>query len=344
MAVMAARDKQRLVRTALTLAAVSVAVLVATGAGNGVTNSRATQLSPRKLTLMLDFIPSPYHIGIYQALKAGYYKKKNIDLHVIQPTSAGDYARLVGAGKADIGLADGVDLLTFIGKGTKYKGFLAALQRPLAGIAVLKSSGITSPKQLQGKKVASPGSPSNKAFLVTMVRKSGGDPNKVKLITTGFDFAKYLVAGKINAFTGYLTDAVEADVESGVHLRFMRLDKFGGPRYPSLLFYATTKTIAQNPGLIRDFVAATVHGYNDTLKSPATALHAFLSLNPAVKAAPTKAALTAILPLFKAGAKRYGTVNLGDLKKLSAFLVKNGLLKKPVPAGQAATNEFLPKG
>jgi len=62
------------------------------------------------------------------------------------------------------------------------------------------------------------------------------------------------------------------------------------------------------------------------------------------KAAPTKAALTAILPLFKAGASRYGVVNLGDLTKLSAFLVKNKLLKSPVPASQAATNEFLPKG
>lgn len=339
----AGKNRRRLGRAVLALIAVSIAVLVASGIGQGGTKSQASQSSPRTLTLMLDFVPSPYHVGIYQAVKAGYYKKANINLKIVQPTSAGDYARLVSAGKADIGLADGVDLLTFIGNGTKYKGFLALLQKPLAGIAVLKSSGITSPKQLVGKKVASPGSPSNKAFLVTMVRNSGGDPSKVKLITTGFDFAKYLVAGKINAFTGYLTDAVQADVESGVRLSFMRLDKFGGPTYPSLVFYATTARIAQDPALIRDFVAATVHGYQDMLKNPAGALKAFLSLNPAVKAAPTKAALTAILPLFKAGAVQYGVVNLGDLTKLSAFLVKNGLLKKPVPASQAATNEFLPK-
>ena len=338
--VVTGKERRRLGRAALALIAVAIAVLIASGVGQGGTTSRDSASSARKLTLMLDFVPSPYHVGIYQAVKAGYYKKNNIDLRIVQPTSAGDYARLVSAGKADDGLADAVDLLTFIGKGTKYKGFLALL----AGIAVLKSSGITSPKQLQGKKVASPGSPSNKAFLVTMVRNSGGDPNKVKLITTGFDFAKYLVAGKINAFTGYLTDAVQADVESGVRLRFMRLDKFGGPTYPSLVLYATTARIAKDPALIRDFVKATVHGYDDTLKNPSAALTAFLSLNKSVKAGPTKAALTAIIPLFKAGASRYGLVNLGDLTKLSAFLVKNKLLKSPVPASQAATNEFLPKG
>jgi ABC-type nitrate/sulfonate/bicarbonate transport system substrate-binding protein len=293
---------------------------------------------------MLDFIPSPYHIGIYQAVKAGYYKQKNIDLKILQPTSAGDYARLVDAGKADIGMADGVDLLTFIGKGTKYRGFLATLQTPLAGLAVLKSSGITSPKQLVGKKVASPGSPSNKAFLYTMVKHAGGDPNKVKLVTTGFDFAKYLVAGKIDGFTGYWTDAIEADVSSGVGLRFMRIDKFGGPRYPSLLFYATQDTIAKDPALIRDFASATAHGYNDLVKNPNAALAAFLSQNRSVKSKPTKAALTAILPLFKSGTSRYGHINTGDINKLSAFLVKNKLLTKAVPASQAVTNQFVPKG
>src|SRR5262249_25234490 len=157
----------------------------------------------------------------------------------------------------------------------------------------------------------------------------------IKLVTTGFDFAKYLVAGKIDAFTGYWTDAIEADVESGTRLRFLRLDKFGGPKYPSLLFYATTATIAKDPSLIRDFAAATAHGYDDMISNPTGALNAFLSLNKAVKRAPTQAALTQILPLFKAGTTRYGLVNLGDINKLSAFLLKNKLIPKAVPASVA---------
>ena len=331
------------VRAAVWVLVSIVVVLVATGVGSGGTKAETGKSSPRKLRLMLDFIPSPYHIGIYQAVKAGYYKQKNIDLKIIQPTSAGDYARLVSAGKADIGMADAVDLLTFVGKGTKYEGFLATLQRPLAGLAVLQSSGITSPGQLVGKKVASPGSPSNKAFLFAMVRHAGGDPNKVKLVTTGFDFAKYLVAGKIDGFTGYWTDAIEAQVSSGVKLRFMRIDKFGGPRYPSLVFYATRDKIAKDPSLIRDFAAATTHGYNDMVRSPNTAIKNFLSQNKSVKSKPTTVALKTILPLFKAGTSRYGQINMTDLNKLSHFLVTYKLLKKAVPAKQAVTNQFVPR-
>jgi len=51
-----------------------------------------------------------------------------------------------------------------------------------------------------------------------------------------------------------------------------------------------------------------------------------------------------ILPLFKAGTPRYGHISPSDLNRLSAFLVKNKLLKKAVPASQAVTNQFVPKG
>ena len=340
------------VDAALATVLACVVALAASAGGSGAlrdaaravpqSTAKSSSASLTKLTLMLDFIPNPVHVGVYRAVKAGYYKQANIDLRIVQPTSSADYSRLVAAGKADIGMADGVDLLTFIDKGTKYRAFLATLQTPLAGIGVLKSSGIKTPKQLEGKKVGTPGSPSNKAFLVTMVKASGGDPNKVKLITTGFDFVKFLVGGKIDGFTGYMTDAVQGGVESGKPIRFMRLDRYGGPRYPSLVFYATQERIAKDPSLIRGFAAATARGYEDTLRNSALGLSALLGLNKALKAAPARAQLKAIVPLFRHGAKQYGRLNLSDLTKLSAFLVKHGLIKHAVSGNQAATNAFLP--
>ncbi len=332
-------------RSARAIAVIAAVIaLVISGCGSSSSSSSASAggktAGTQHLTLMLDFVPSAYHIGVYDAIKNGYYRKNHIDLSIIAGPSPAQYASLVGQGKADIGLADAVDLLTFINKGLPYEGVLATLQQPLAGIGVLQKSGIVSPKQLDGKNVATPGSPSDKAFLDTMMKSAGGDPSSIKLITTGFDFAKDLVAGKIDAFTGYLTDGIQAQVESGVPVHFMRINQFGGPNYPSLLFYATRAKIASDPKLIQEFVTATRQGYEDTIAHPKEALAAFLSLNPTVKAAPTQAALQAVLPLFKGSASQYGDVNLGDLDRLSAYLVKNGLLTKPVPANTAATNRF----
>jgi len=82
--VVTGKERRRLGRAALALIAVAIAVLIASGVGQGGTTSRDSASSARKLTLMLDFVPSPYHVGIYQAVKAGYYKKNNIDLRIVQ--------------------------------------------------------------------------------------------------------------------------------------------------------------------------------------------------------------------------------------------------------------------
>jgi len=293
-------------------------------------------------TLLLDFTPYAVHAGIYRALAAGYYKANNIDLKVIQPTSAADVARLVDAGKADFGITDGVDLISGIGKGQDYKAFMALLQRPLAGLAVSGKSGITSPKQLEGKTVGSPGSPSNTAFLDTMVENSGGNPSKVKLITTGFNFVQYLESGNISAFTGYLTDAVQAQAD-GAPIRFLRLDQYGGPEYPSLVVYTTTSKLAHDAPLIRAFVDATVHGYNDTIADPNVGLQALLSQNTLLKAKEMAAELKVVGPLFKEGAPQYGQLNLTQLEALAAYLKQHKLLSQSIPADRIGTNAFLPK-
>src|SRR5947209_2245461 len=68
-------------------------------------------------TLILDFIPNAVHAGIYHALASGYYRQNNIDLTIIQPTSTSDTLKLIAAGKADIGIADGIDVANQIDQG-----------------------------------------------------------------------------------------------------------------------------------------------------------------------------------------------------------------------------------
>ena len=57
------RRGRRLGCVVLSVVVACVAALAPVGASSGGT------AAPQKLRLMLDFIPSPYHIGIYQAVK-----------------------------------------------------------------------------------------------------------------------------------------------------------------------------------------------------------------------------------------------------------------------------------
>ncbi len=114
----------------------------------------------RKATLILDFTPNAVHAGIYRALAAGYYKRENIDLRVVEPTSTQETLKLIDAGKAQFGLADGSDVASLIAGGGDAQAVMALVQRPLGGLIALASEHLRSPAGLAGKTVGITGVPS----------------------------------------------------------------------------------------------------------------------------------------------------------------------------------------
>jgi putative hydroxymethylpyrimidine transport system substrate-binding protein len=90
----------------------------ATDGGSGLSahaaNTEGALAKPTKVTLILDFVPNAVHAGIYRALAAGYYRRENVDLQVIEPTSTQETLKLIDAGKAQFGLADGSDVAGLI--------------------------------------------------------------------------------------------------------------------------------------------------------------------------------------------------------------------------------------
>lgn len=307
------------------------------------TEAGAAALPSRtKATLVLDFVPNAVHAGIYRAVAAGYYEDNNIDLKIIEPTSTADTLKLIDAGKADFGIADGIDVASQIDGGQDAQGIMALVQRPLGGLITLKEAGITNPKQLEGKKVGVTGVPSDNAILETIMKDAGGDPAKAEVITIGFNGVQNLEGGKVDAFTGFWpADGVQVQVD-GKPTTIFKLDEYGGPAYPGLVVFSTTKRIADDAPLMRAFVDATVKGYDDTIADPQRSLDDLLAENKTLKKQITEAQLKAYGPLFQADAPAYGVFDEANLQALSTFLVDNKLTKKPIAPERFATSEFLP--
>jgi len=296
------------------------------------------------VTLVLDFLPGGVHAGIYTALEKGYYEQNNIDLKIIQPTSTADTLKLIDAGKADVGIADGIDVATQISDGRDAQAIGAVVQRPLGGLITLTSAGITDPRQLEGKTVGVTGVPSDNAILKTVVSSAGGDPSKVKVVTIGFNGVQNLESEKVDAFTGFWpADGVQVEVD-GHPVTSFKLDEHGGPAYPGLVFFSTRKRIAADGPVMAAFMDATVRGYQDAISDPPAALEALLSQVPALDRKVMQAQLDAYVPLFAAGGVAYGTMDPAVLQSLSDFLVENGLIKQAITPDRFATSAFLPAG
>jgi NitT/TauT family transport system substrate-binding protein/putative hydroxymethylpyrimidine transport system substrate-binding protein len=297
---------------------------------------------PTHATLILDFTPNAVHAGIYRALAAGYYRRENIDLQVVQPSATAEPLSLVDAGGAQFGLADGSDVAGEIASGGSDEAIMAIVQRPVGGLIALASEHLRSPAQLQGRTVGITGVPSDRAVLDTEVRHAGGDPARVHVATVGFNGAQGLLAGRLAAFTGFVPDdGVGLEVEGHPITPFW-LDRNGGPAYPGLVAFTNRALIRSDPALVRDFLAATVHGYEDTLRDPLRSLSDLLRLNPSLPRVLTAASLRAYLPLFDAGGVPLGMLQPAHVAALSSWMLANRLIAAPMTFARYGTNAFLP--
>ena len=317
-------------------------MLVACGGDSGSGGTVGTGASgSQQATLVLDFVPGPVHAGIYEALAKGYYEDEGIDLEIVEPTSTADTLKLIDAGKADFGIADGIDLATQIAAGRGAQGILAIAQRPLGGLITLTDSGIGSPAELEGRTVGVTGVPSDDAILDTIVAADGGDPAKVDTVTIGFNGVSNLENGNVDAITGFIpADGVQAEID-GYPTTSFAPDRFGGLVYPGLVVFSTEDQIAADPELMQGFVSATVSGYEDVIADPKSGLAALLAANPAIPARFARASLNAYLPSFTAADGRFGSFAGEDVRRLSAFMIDNGLADAPIDPARYATNEFV---
>ncbi len=298
---------------------------------------------PHRVTLILDFTPNAIHAGIYRALAAGYYREEHIELRVLAPSATVEPLSLVAAGRAQFGLADGSDVMNEIARGGSDEALAAIVQQPLGGLIALASEHLTSPVQLQGRTVGITGVPSDRAVLDTEVRHAGGDPAKVHVVTVGFDGAQALAAGRVAAFTGFVPDDGVGLQVSGHPITPFWFDREGGPAYPGLVVFSSRALPAAEPALVRDFLAATVRGYEDTLRDPSRSLSELLHANPSLPRTLTAASLNAYLPLFAdGGAVPFGTLQPAHVAALSSWMVGSELIGAPVSVARYGTNAFLP--
>jgi ABC-type nitrate/sulfonate/bicarbonate transport system substrate-binding protein len=335
-------------------AMVAIAMLAGCGGSGSDTSTTGTRAGARPLrqaTLILDFTPNAVHAGIYRALAAGYYREEGIDLHVVSPSATTDTLKLIDAGSAQFGLADGSDVASLIAGGGDAQAVMALVQRPLGGLIALASEHLRSPADLVSRTVGITGVPSDLAVLDTELRHAGVSPGRVHVVTVGFNGPQALVAGRIAAFTGFIPDEGVTLAASGHPITAFALDRNGGPAYPGLVAFCTRGLIASDPALVRGFVAATVHGYEDTLADPERSLGELLGANPSLPPALTRASLRAYLPLFAApaahggaGALPFGTLQAANVRAMSNWMLANHLIATPVAPVRYGTSAFLPGG
>src|SRR3954468_5141187 len=226
-------------RVAALLAAAFVgSALVGCGGGG------AEPGAPNGATLVLDFQPNAVHSGIYAAQASGDFEDAGIDLHIQEPSSTADSAKLLESGRADFAAMDINDFGIARERGLDLVAIAAIVQRPLASVIARNPNEIRTPADLAGKTIGVTGVPSDDAVLDTVLRSGGVDPSDVHRVTIGFNAVAELAAGKIDAATAFWNAEGVQLQQMGVPTREFRVDQFGAPRYPELVVATSNARIA----------------------------------------------------------------------------------------------------
>jgi len=323
----------------------------APSASDGVAPTAAGE--PATVRLALDWTPNTNHLGFFVAQAEGWYGEAGVELDVL-PYGGTAPEAIIAARQAECGISF-QDALTFAAaSGAPVVSAMAILQHTAQEIAVLESSSITRPKELDGKVYAGFGYPNEVPTLQSVIKADGGtgDFDVVTLDTAAYEALYNKRADFVITFSAW--EGLEAELRD-IPLRAFQFTDYGFPDFYQVVLACDRDWLAANADVAAGFIDATVRGFEFAAANPDEAADMLVAQNPGVFDAnpelpKASARFIAEEDLLVDEDGRVGVQTLEKWTGYSSFLYEQGLLTdadgKPLaePPDYASlfTNDYLP--
>jgi putative hydroxymethylpyrimidine transport system substrate-binding protein len=173
---------------------------------------------PERLAVMLDWLPNPNHVPLYVAQAEGFFAEEGLEVELLVPGNPADPAKLAAAGRVDLGITTGLNLIVARDAGLPLLAIGALIQHPLGGLLALKSR-ISRLEGLRGKRIGYSLEPEEPVLWRAMLGCVGLGPGDYELINVGFNTVSALLSGAveaIGAFRNYEKILIELEGEETV--------------------------------------------------------------------------------------------------------------------------------
>ena len=261
----------------------AAAIVVAASVALGATSASALD----KVHLQTDWIPSGEHAMYFGGWEKGFWKDEGIDIKVTRGYGSGDTVTKVATGAADFGVADIGALLTAKAR-TKIpvKAIMQLYTHSPHSLFVLKSSGITNFKGLEGKKIGITPGNSHKIYFPSVAEKSGTDPSKIVWKNSdGAAMAALLIAKRIDAAPFYSMHHYyqnKAAKKAGEEIVVLPFEKVGFTIYSASMI-TSEKMLNSKPDLVKRFLRATQRAFKWANENQTEACKLHIKKNPVVE-------------------------------------------------------------
>ncbi|MBN9408426.1 MAG: ABC transporter substrate-binding protein [Burkholderiales bacterium] len=221
------------------------------------------------------------------AAEKGYFKAEGLDVTVDRGSGSATSVQRVVSGTYDFSYAD---VGTIIKWNLENPGreltmvYVAEDACPLAAIA-LKKTGITRPKDLEGKRLGAPTFDGGRQMFPVFAKINGLDSSKISWMSMDANLREQMLAkGEVDVITGFVTSAVPSLGAAGVKpadLTVLRYDANGLDCYGNAVV-ATREFVEKNPRTTAAFVKAVNRGMKELIAAPRSGIDALRVRDPLI--------------------------------------------------------------
>jgi NitT/TauT family transport system substrate-binding protein len=264
-----------------------------------------------KVRFQTDWIPSGEHAMYYGGWQKGIFAAEGIDVTITRGYGSGDTVTKLAANAFDFGIADISAVMTARARqNVPVKTIAVIYNESPHSLFVLKSSGITTFKGLEGKKIGITPGNSHKFYFPKVAAAAGTDPNKIIWVNMdGAAMATQLIAKNLDAAPFYSihhyyqNKAAKAAGEEIVVLPFVQ----AGFRIYAASIITTDKMLAEKPDLVRRFLTAVRKSFEWARDNPEEACKLHVQKIPEVALDDCLGSMRAVMTfVFNDHSKQFG--------------------------------------
>jgi NitT/TauT family transport system substrate-binding protein len=236
--------------------------------------------------LTLDFAIQGQQSAFVLAAEGGYFARAGVNVQVDRGYGSADAITKVASGAYDMAFADLGALIHFDGKQGSAKVINVFQVYDTAPMLVLslKKSNIAQPRDLAGKRIASPSAASSRVMFPLFAVANGLDPASVNWIDVTPQLREtLLVRGQTDATTALVTDLAGLE-RLGIgenDLNIMRFSDFGVALYGHCVL-TTPEFAAKNPDSVKKVIKGVAEALKAAIADPAQAIAAIKKREPLI--------------------------------------------------------------
>src|ERR1700691_2358407 len=285
------------------------------------------------VTVRLKWFNQAQFAGFYVAQDKGFYKSAGLDVN-IQPGGPDFPAvQMVTGGNEQFGVTGADQILIARSKGVPIVALAVIYRRNPFVMFSLQKSGIKTPADWAGKKVGVKIGGNEELIYRAVLAKAKIDKSQLTEIPVKFDIAP-LLTGAIDVWPGYLINEVLAAEEKSFPVNIVYPSDYGIDLYADALF-TTEAMLKSNPDAVRNFVGATLKGWNAAMASPEEAAKITVKYGDKLTYDHELAMVKASVPLLKPDGKPLGYMDEAGWSSAQKLLLGAGFQKQSINVAEA---------